>query len=74
MDTSELDEAATAARDVYMRAVAGGANIHVAFDLACRRYRSWHPALEGRALRQAVAAGIALSREDRITIEIGASA
>jgi hypothetical protein len=70
MDQSE-DQAAAAARDVYTRAVAGGASIHVAFDLACNAYRVHGPALEGRDLRLAVATGIELSREDRIAIEVG---
>lgn len=58
---------------VYARAVAGGANIHVAFDLACKHYRAAHPGAEGSSLRQAVAAEIGLSRNDAIMIEIGAS-
>lgn len=64
----------TAAKQIYDRAVSGGANIHVAFDLACRSYRGLHPALEGNALRQAVADELDIPREDRIRIEIGAFA
>lgn len=64
---------AAAAKQIYTRAVAGGANIHVAFDLACANYRSMHPELELQALRQTVADGIGLPREDRLQIEIGAS-
>ncbi len=70
MDQS-ANQAAAAARDVYARAVAGGASIHVAFDLACKAYRSISPVPDGPALRLAVATGIALSREDRIAIEVG---
>jgi hypothetical protein len=71
-----IDDKADAAtvKRIYTRAVAGGANIHVAFDLACASYRSVHPDLELRALRQTVADSIGLVREDRIKIEIGASA
>ena len=69
------DKADTAAaKQIYARAVAGGASIHVAFDLACASYRAGHPDLEMQALRQTVADGIDLPREDRIKIEIGASA
>lgn len=64
---------AAAAKRIYARAVAGGASIHVAFDLACASYRSVHPDLELQTLRQTVADGIGLAREDRIKIEIGAS-
>lgn len=69
--SSQDDRAAEAARHAYMRATAGGANIHVAFDLACDAYRSWHQDLEGLALRLAVAQGAGLSREDMIKIELG---
>jgi hypothetical protein len=65
------NRSADAARDAYTRAVAGGASIHVAFALACKAYRALNPDVEGQALRLAVATGIALSREDRIAIEIG---
>jgi hypothetical protein len=68
---------ATAAETVkaaYARAVAGGANIHVAFDLACKAYRVAHPSADESGLRQTVAAEVGLSREDAIMIEIGASA
>jgi hypothetical protein len=67
------DTDAATAKQIYARAVAGGASIHVAFDLACASYRSVHPELETQALRQIVADGIDLPREDRIRIEIGAS-
>jgi hypothetical protein len=59
---------------VYARAVAGGANIHVAFDLACKAYRAAHPSADDSGLRQIVASEIGLSREDAILIAIGASA
>ena len=65
------DQAAEAAKHAYARATAGGANIHVAFDLACNAYRSRDLGLEGEALRRAVAQGVELSREDMIKIEIG---
>jgi hypothetical protein len=68
------DKAAAAAKRAYSRAVAGGANIHVAFDLACASYRTAHPDMEGASLRKAVAEGIDLPRIDRLRIEIGASA
>jgi hypothetical protein len=64
---------AAAAKRIYARAVAGGANIHVAFDLACASYRSVHPDMVPEALRNTVADGLGLPREDRIKIEIGAS-
>ena len=59
---------------MYARAIAGGASIHVAFDLAGRLYLVTHRAEDARALRQAVATEIGLSREDALTIEIGAYA
>lgn len=65
------DHAAEAAKHAYTRATASGANIHVAFDLACNAYRSRDPSLEGVALRRAVAQGANLSREDMIKIEVG---
>jgi hypothetical protein len=65
---------AAAAKRIYARAVAGGANIHVAFDLACASYRSVHPDMAQETLRKTVADGIGLPREDRLKIEIGASA
>jgi hypothetical protein len=65
------DQAAEAAKQAYTRATAGGANVHVAFDLACNAYRSCHTSLKGQALRLAVAQGIGLSREDMIKIEVG---
>jgi hypothetical protein len=66
--------AAETVRSAYVRAVAGGANIHVAFDLACKAYRVAHPSTDESGLRQTVAAELGLSREDTIVIEIGASA
>lgn len=69
---SSLDNQATeAAKHAYTRATAGGANVHVAFDLACSAYRSRDPSLEGDALHRAVAEGAGLSREDMIMIAIG---
>lgn len=65
------DEADEAAKRAYTRATEGGASIHVAFDLACDAYSSFHPDLEGLPLRIAVARGIGLSREDKIRIEVG---
>jgi hypothetical protein len=69
--TSLDDQAAAAAKRVYARAAAGGASIHVAFDLACNAYCSCDPSLKGITLRRAVAQGAGLSREDVIKIEIG---
>jgi hypothetical protein len=63
-----------ASKEIYSRAIAGGASVHVAFDLACRSYQAMHPVLGGAALRQAVADELDLPREDRISIEIGAFA
>lgn len=70
-----IDDKADAAaiKRIYTRAVAGGANIHVAFDLACASYRALHPDLELHAVRRVVAERIDLPREDRLKIEIGAS-
>jgi len=65
------DQADEAAKRTYTRATAGGASIHVAFDLACDAYRAFHPDLEGLPLRIAVARGIGLPREDKIRIEVG---
>ena len=69
--TSLEQQAAEAAKHAYTQATARGANIHVAFDLACNAYRSRDPSMEGVALRRAVALGAGLSREDRIQIEVG---
>jgi hypothetical protein len=74
MTFDDPSAAKTAAAAVYDRAVAGGANIHVAFDLACRAYRAAHPSMHESGLRQAVASEIGLSREDSIVIAVGASA
>lgn len=68
---NRADQAAEAAKHAYTRATAGGADIHVAFDLACNAYRLRDPSLEGVALRLAVAQGAGLSREDMIKIEVG---
>jgi len=65
------DQAAEAAKRVYTQATRGGANVHVAFDLACNAYRLSHPDLEGLALHVAVARGIDLSREDMVKIDVG---
>jgi hypothetical protein len=65
------DQTEEAAQRAYTRAIAGGANIHVSFDLACNAYRAGHPDLQGVALRAAVARAIGLSREEMITIEVG---
>lgn len=65
------DQSEEAAKRAYMQAIVGGANVHVAFDLACDAYRSFHSNLEGLALRVAVAQGIGLSRDDMIKIEVG---
>jgi hypothetical protein len=66
--------AAETVRAAYVRAVAGGANIHVAFDLACKAYRDANPSADEAGLRQTVAAELRLPRQDAIVIEIGASA
>lgn len=63
-----------ASKETYTRAIAGGASVHVAFDLACKSYQAVHPTLAGTALRQAVADELDLPREDRISIEVGAFA
>lgn len=68
---NQAAEAAEAAKLAYTHATATGANIHVAFDLACNAYRLRDPSLEGVALRRAVAQGADLSRGDMIKIEIG---
>ena len=67
-------ELVTASKKTYARAIAGGASVHVAFDLACKSYQALHPTLKGTALRQAVADEVDMPREDRIRIEIGAFA
>jgi hypothetical protein len=64
----------SASKETYSRAIAGGASVHVAFGLACKSYQAVHPTLGGAALRQAVADEVDLPRDDRICIEIGASA
>ena len=46
----------------------------MAFGLACKTYQAAHPTLVGAALRQAVADEVDLPREDRIIVELGASA
>ena len=69
--SSQGNQAAEAAKHAYTLATAGGANVHVAFDLACNAYRLRDPSLEGVALRRAVAQGAELSREDMIKIEVG---
>lgn len=66
--SSRDNQAAEAAKHAYTRATASGANIHVAFDLACNAYRSRDASLEGVVLRRAVAQGADLSREDMIEI------
>lgn len=65
------DQAAEAAKRAYTQATRGGANVHVAFELACNAYRLSNSGLEGLALRAAVAQGIDLSREDMIKIDVG---
>jgi hypothetical protein len=65
------DRAVSAAKRAYMRALAAGARKRTAFDVACAAYRVSYPAMQSGPLHEAVAAGIAMSREDLVAIERG---
>jgi hypothetical protein len=65
------DRAVSAARRAYVQALAVGARERTAFDVACAAYRVSYPAMQAGLLHQAVATGIAMSRENLVAIGRG---